>query len=200
MDNRAGEMQVFVTVVEAGSFSAAARRLLMTPSTVSKLVARLEERLGVRLVERTTRQLSLTSEGQFYHERAQRVLSEIEDVERELAVGTAGATGTVRINASVAFGTIAIEPLLPAFRQEHPNIVVDLSLSDQMTDLYLERTDIAFRVGGLSDASLIAQKSRRWQRKDDGSDPRKQLCCAAHLLLHVQTNDDQHVELRRGVD
>jgi DNA-binding transcriptional LysR family regulator len=169
LDNRAGEMQVFVAVVEAGSFSAAARRLLMTPSTVSKLVVRLEERLGVRLVERSTRQLSLTTEGQFYHERAQRMLADLDAIEHELTTGSAGASGTVRVNASVAFGTIAIEPLLPALWREHPNIVVDLSLSDQMTDLYLERTDIAFRVGGLADSSLTARKIGTARRKIVGS-------------------------------
>jgi DNA-binding transcriptional LysR family regulator len=157
VDNRAGEMQVFATVVEAGSFSAAARRLMMTPSTVSKLVARLEDRLGVRLVERSTRRLSLTTEGHLYHKRALRMLADLEELERELATGSAGASGTVRISASVAFGTIAIEPLLPDFWQAHPRIVVDLSLSDEMADLYLERTDIAFRVGGLADSSLMAR-------------------------------------------
>jgi DNA-binding transcriptional LysR family regulator len=144
--------------VEAGSFSAAARRLLMTPSTVSKLVARLEGRLGLRMVERSTRRLSLTSEGHLYHERARRMLSDLEELERELAAGSTGASGTVRINASVAFGTIAVEPLLPAFWEAHPNIVVDLTLSDEMADLYLERTDIAFRVGGLADSSMTAQQ------------------------------------------
>ncbi|MFD1951586.1 LysR family transcriptional regulator [Sphingomonas arantia] len=158
MDNRAGEMQVFVAVVEAGSFSAAARRLVMTPSTVSKLVARLEVRLGVRLVERSTRRLSLTTEGHLYNERARRMLTDLEELERDLAAGSAGASGTVRINASVAFGTIAIEPLLPAFWRAHPGIVVDLSLSDEMADLYLERTDIAFRVGGLADSSLTSRR------------------------------------------
>jgi DNA-binding transcriptional LysR family regulator len=158
VDNRAGEMQVFVAVAEASSFSAAARRLVMTPSTVSKLVARLESRLGVRLVERSTRRLSLTTEGHLYHQRALRMLADLDELERELSAGSAGASGTVRINASVAFGTIAIEPLLPAFWQAHPNVVVDLSLSDEMADLYLERTDIAFRVGGLSDSSLTARK------------------------------------------
>ena len=158
MDNRAGEMQVFVAVVEGGSFSAAGRRMMMTPSTVSKLVGRLERRLGIRLIERSTRQLSLTTEGHLYHERAIRLLADLDELERALTIGSAGASGTVRINASVAFGTIAVEPLLPRFWEAHPNIVVDLSLSDEMADLYLERTDIAFRVGGLTDSSLIARK------------------------------------------
>jgi DNA-binding transcriptional LysR family regulator len=158
MDNRAGEMQVFVAVVEEGSFSAAARRLMMTPSTVSKLVARLEDRLGVRLVERSTRRLSLTTEGHVYQERAHRMLADLDELERDLAAGSAGARGNVRVNASVAFGTIAVEPLLPPFWEAHPNIIVDLSLSDEMADLYLERTDIAFRVGGLVDSSLTSRR------------------------------------------
>ena len=165
MDNRAGEMQVFVAVVETGSFSAGARRLLMTPSTVSKLVARLEERLGVRLVERSTRRLSLTAEGQIFYDRAQAMLADLDDLEQELASGGAGASGTIRINASVAFGTIALEPLLPAFWQTHPNIIVDLSLSDEMVDLYLARTDIVFRVGGIADSALIARRIGTARRK-----------------------------------
>lgn len=138
MDNRAGEMQVFVAVAETGSFSEAARRLTMTPSTISKLIARLEERLGVQLVERSTRRLSLTAEGRLYQERATQMLRDLDMLERDLASGSASERGTVRISASVAFGTLAIEPLLPSFWDAHPAIVIDLSLSDAMTDLYLE--------------------------------------------------------------
>ena len=165
MDNRAGEMQVFVRVVECGSFSAAARQLLMTPSTVSKLIARLEERLGVRLVERSTRRLSLTVGGQLYYERGQALLGELDDIERAVAQGTRHMRGTVRVYASVAFGALALEPLLPAFWRACPNIVVDLSLSDEVVDLYLDRTDIAFRVGKLSDSSLMARKIGVARRK-----------------------------------
>lgn len=158
-------MQVFVSVVEAGSFSAAARKLLMTPSTVSKLIARLERRLGVRLVERSTRQLSLTAEGQLYHERAEALLAELDEVEQAVATTGAGTSGTVRVNASVAFGAIAIEPLLPSFWQAFPNIVVDLSLSEEKIDLYRDRTDIVFRVGGIADSALIASHIGRTRRK-----------------------------------
>ncbi len=169
MDNRVGEMQMFVAVVETGSFSAAARRLTMTPSTVSKLVARLEQRLGARLIERSTRRLSLTAEGQTYFERAQFLLGELDDLERELSTGSAGASGIIRVNTSVAFGTIALEPLLPAFWEAHPNIVVDLSLSDEMTDLYLGRIDIVFRVGGITDSALMARKIGTARRKIVGA-------------------------------
>lgn len=158
MDNRAGEMLFFVRVVEAGSFSEAARRLHTAPSTVSKLIARLERRLGVRLLERSTRRLSLTSEGQVYYERSQALLAELDDVERQLSEGGRQAGGIVRVNASVSFGTRALEPLLPAFWEAYPNVVVDLSLSDEIVDLYLDRTDVAFRVGQLQSSNLIARR------------------------------------------
>jgi len=165
LDNRAGEMQVFVRVVEAGNFSEAARLLLMTPSTVSKLVARIEERLGVRLLERSTRRLSLTAEGQLYYERSQALLGELDEVERELSQGAASTGGIVRVNASVAFGVLAVEPQLPAFWRAYPNIVVDLSLSDEIVDLYLDRTDVAFRVGRLADSGMMARRIGVARRK-----------------------------------
>ncbi|MBB3103214.1 LysR substrate-binding domain-containing protein [Azomonas macrocytogenes] len=158
MDNRVGEMQVFVRVVDTGSFSTAARQLLSSPSTISKLVHRIEQRLGVRLLERSTRKLSLTDEGRLYYERSQALLAELDDIEQTLAQGAQNACGTVRVNASVGFGIWGIEPLLPAFWEAHPGILVDLSLSDDIVDLYLERTDIAFRIGALSDSTLRARR------------------------------------------
>lgn len=158
MDNRAGEMMVFVRVVEAGSFSEAARLMLMTPSTVSKLIARLESRLGVRLIERSTRRLVLTEEGQFYYERSQAMLAQLDQTEQQIAHGGAEAEGVIRITSSVSFGTTAVEPILPAFFEAYPNVIVDLSLSDEVVDLYLDRTDIAIRVGKLPDSNLMARK------------------------------------------
>lgn len=156
MDNRAGEMLVFVRVAETGSFSEAARQLRMTPSTVSKLVGRIEQRLGVRLVERSTRRLALTDEGRTYHERSLALLADLDDLEQGLAQGSPRISGTVRVNASVALGVHVLEPLLPAFWQAHPDVQVDLSLSDDVVDLYLERTDVAFRIGALASSSLVA--------------------------------------------
>ncbi|MBS9478063.1 LysR family transcriptional regulator [Ancylobacter radicis] len=165
MDNRAGEMQVFVRVVEAGSFSEAARALLMTPSTVSKLIGRIEARLGVRLLERSTRRLSLTAEGQVYYERSLALLGELDDLEKGLSQGAARAGGTIRVNASVALGALGLEPLLPAFWEAHAPIVVDLSLSDEIVDLYLDRTDVAFRVGPLPDSGMMARRIGAAHRK-----------------------------------
>lgn len=165
MDNRTGEMQVFLRVVETGSFSEAARLLRLTPSTVSKLVSRIEARLGVRLVERSTRALSLTAEGQIYYQRSQALLKELDLIEQELSYGAAATGGTVRVNVSVAIGVLGLEPILPEFWRAYPNIVVDLSLSDEMVDLYLDRTDIAFRVGSLSDSGMMARRIGISRRK-----------------------------------
>lgn len=169
MDNRTGEMQVFVRVAETGSFSEAARRLRMTPSTVSKLVSRIEERLGVRLVERSTRALALTAEGVAYFERSQALLAELDDIESSLGQQHGQPQGTVTVNASVAFGTMALEPILPEFWAEYPRVVVDLSLSDTIVDLYLDRTDVAFRVGKLQDSNLHARRLGQARRMIVGS-------------------------------
>ncbi|WP_425599573.1 LysR family transcriptional regulator [Azospirillum endophyticum] len=151
-------MMVFVRVVEASSFSEAARLMLMTPSTVSKLIARLEARLGVRLIERSTRRLALTEEGQFYYERSQKLLGQLDETEQQIAHGGAEAEGVVRVTSSVSFGTTALEALLPAFFEAYPKVIVDLSLSDEVVDLYLDRTDVAIRVGKLTDSNLMARK------------------------------------------
>lgn len=165
MDNRAGEMMVFVQVVEAGSFSEAARQLMMTPSTVSKLIQRLEARLGIRLVERSTRRLLLTDEGAFYYERSQRLLADLDETEQQIAQGGAAPEGLIRVSSSVSFGTAALEPILPAFFEAYPKIVIDLSLSDEVVDLYLERTDVAIRVGRLPDSNLMARKIGTTKRR-----------------------------------
>ena len=165
MRSRAEELEVFLRVVEMGSFSEAARMLRITPSTISKLISRLEARLGVRLLERSTRRLSLTSEGQTYYERGQAILAQFDEVERELSKDVASTGGIIRLNASVALGTLGLEPLLFDFWQAYPNIVVDLSLSDEIVDLYLDRTDVAFRVGDLTDSTIVARKLGTARRK-----------------------------------
>ncbi len=165
MDNRIGEMQVFVRVVDVASFSEAARLLRMAPSTVSKLVTRIEARLGARLIERSTRRLVLTAEGQAYYERSVGLLAELDQIERDLGSGAACAGGTVRVSTSVPFGVFGVEPLLPAFWTAHPQIVIDLSLSDEIIDLYLDRTDVAFRIGPLQDSSLVARRLGAARRK-----------------------------------
>lgn len=169
MDNRIGELQIFLRVVESGSFSEAGRQTGATPSTVSKLIGRIEARLGVRLIERSTRRLSLTEEGRLFYERGKAMVAAFDDFERELTAGATGTGGTVRVNASVGLGVHGLEPLLPAFWAAYPNIIVDLSLSDEIVDLYLDRTDIAFRIGPLSDSSLTAWRIGAVQRRIVGA-------------------------------
>ncbi|HEY9238979.1 MAG TPA: LysR family transcriptional regulator, partial [Burkholderiaceae bacterium] len=155
--NRSGEMEAFVQVVERGGFSAAARVLGMTPSAVSKLVARLESRLAVQLVHRSTRKLTLTPEGQQFHERSVRVLADMDEAERCAASGAA-PRGRVSINASVPFGHHVLLPLMPRFLEQHPQVTVDVSLTDRVVDLMDERTDIAVRWGQLPSSDLVARR------------------------------------------
>ena len=159
MDNRAGEMEVFVTAAEQKSFSAAGRRLKLSPSAVSKLVTRIEDRLGTRLLVRTTRSLLLTPEGEIYLARAQRILAEIAETEQLIAGGgRATPRGLLRINATVGFGERYIIPLAGEFLALHPEVRLELSLTDGVIDLIEERTDIAIRVGPMRDSNLKARK------------------------------------------
>ncbi len=159
MDNRAGEMDVFVQVATLRSFSAAGRKLRLSPSAVSKLVTRLEERLDTRLVVRTTRSLQLTPEGEIYLEKAQAILADIQEAERIVAAGGAAAPrGLLRVSSSVAFGVSCIVPLVPDFLARYPEIELDLSLTDSVIDIVGERADVAIRSGVLRDSSLKARK------------------------------------------
>lgn len=155
--NRSGEMEAFVQVVERGGFSAAARVLGMTPSAVSKLFARLEARLGVQLVQRSTRKLQLTPEGGQFYERSTRVLADLDEAERCAAAGAA-PRGRVSINASVSFGHLMLVPLLPKFLAQHPEVTIDLSVTDRVVDLMDERADIAIRWGPLPPSDLVARR------------------------------------------
>lgn len=155
--NRSGDMEVFVRVVEHGGFSAAARALHMTPSAVSKLIARLESRLGARLFNRSTRRLQLTPEGTSFHERALRVLADIEAAEREAAAG-AVPRGLLRVNSSVPIGSLYLLPVIPAFLAQYPEIRLDLTLTDTVVDLLEQRADVAVRAGPLRDSRLVARK------------------------------------------
>lgn len=155
--NRSGEIEVFVRVVEAGSFSAAARELRMTPSAVSKLIARLEARLGARLVSRSTRRLQMTPEGTAFYESGLRILADMAAAEREAAAGAA-PRGRLRVNTYVPFGVHRLIPLLPRFLERYREISVDLVLTDSVIDLMAERADVAIRAGPLGESRLVARK------------------------------------------
>jgi DNA-binding transcriptional LysR family regulator len=153
---RSGEMEVFARVVEMGGFSAAAKTLDLTPSAVSKLIARLEARLGAMLLLRTTRSLRLTEEGEAYHRAALEVLRQIDDVEERVTGGA--VRGRLRISASLPFGSLHVVPAIATFRARHPDLFVDLSFTDDVVDLVAQKTDVAVRMGSLPDSSLVAKR------------------------------------------
>lgn len=164
MDNRTGEIEAFLRSIEGGSFAAAAKSLRQTPSAVSRSVARLEARLGVRLLTRTTRSLAITAEGEKFRVQAQKILLDLEALERSFAADKSEPRGRLRVSASTPFGIHQLLPALPEFLQRYPKVTVDLSLSDALVDLVSERTDVAIRHGPLRDSSLRARKlgSSRW--------------------------------------
>jgi DNA-binding transcriptional LysR family regulator len=151
-------MLAFVRAVECNGFSRAAHDLGVTPSAVSKLVTRLEQRLGVRLLQRSTRRLALTSEGEIYFERVQRIVGEIEDVESDVMRFGQQPRGRVRMSVGTAFATYALVPALPEFMARYPDINLDLVISEYPIDLVEAGIDLAIRVGPLGDVNLAARR------------------------------------------
>jgi DNA-binding transcriptional LysR family regulator len=141
------DLRVFVRVMDRGSFSSAARDLGLTPSAVSKLVSRLEDRLGVRLLERTTRRLALTPEGEAFLARARRIVADIEEAEAEVASVRAAPRGRLHINSGTAFGLHQLAPALADFLARYPEVDIELSITDRLVDLIDEQADIAVRSG-----------------------------------------------------
>jgi LysR family transcriptional regulator, regulator for bpeEF and oprC len=150
------ELIAFVQSVQMGSFSAAARSLDTTPSTVSKQVARLEDRLKVRLFQRTTRSLNLTAEGTAYFERVSRLLAELEDA-NDLVMTQGKPRGKLTISAPLNFGRLVLAQWMPNFLAQYPELQIDLRLTDRFVDLVEEGIDVAVRIGALDDSSLIRQ-------------------------------------------
>ena len=159
-----GEMRVFVRAIECGSFASAANGLKLTPSAVSKLVRRLEERLGVRLLNRTTRKLSLTAEGETYFHSGRRLVDSVDSLEQEVTAAGGKPRGLLRISASVPFGLVHIAPALVEFRRRYPDVRVHLSLNDRNVDLLTEQIDVALRLGPLRDSNLMARKLTEIER------------------------------------
>lgn len=160
----AWDIRAFVRVVEHQSFSAAAEVLGLTPSAVSKLVSRLEERLGVRLLHRTTRRLALTSEGEIYFARARHILSDIDEAEAEVARSRGSPRGRLHVNTSIAFAVHQLAPALPEFLTRYPDIQVDLSITDRVIDLVEDHADVTIRNGRIADMALAARKIGEFQR------------------------------------
>lgn len=154
----ASEMGLFALVVEANGFKAAGQRLGLSPSAVSKRISRLEDRLGARLLHRTTRRLALTEVGGVYFEHCRQILDEIAEAEREVADTMAVARGHLRVTVPLAFGPVRIAPLLPEFLERYPQVRVSVVALDRDVDLIGEGFDVAIRVARLRDSSLIARR------------------------------------------
>jgi DNA-binding transcriptional LysR family regulator len=158
MLDRLTGMQVFARVAGLGSLSAAARELGMSQTMATKHVAALETRLGVKLLHRTTRQLTLTEAGRKYLDAAERILSDVEDSETDVSADHVEVRGTLRVSVPVSFGVREISPLIPAFVALHPAVKVEIGMNDRRIDLIEEGWDVAVRIGRLADSALIARR------------------------------------------
>jgi len=155
--DRARALSLFVAVVEGGSFSAAGRVLDLSPSAVSRAIDRIETRLGVRLLLRSTRALSLTAEGQAYLQSARRILADLDDAEQQIA-DQGAPRGRLRVSAALSHGRLCVVPLLGEFAALYPHIVVDIALTDILVDVAAGQADVAIRFGPLADSTLTIRK------------------------------------------
>ena len=158
MANSSTEMAIFQRVAERGSFAGAADDVGLSPSAVAKLVTRLETRLGVRLINRTTRRLSLTTEGEIYLEHAREILAAIETVEAEISSARLTPRGHLRVHALPFIAVRLLAPVLPDFLTRYPQITFDFMVTNRIVDIIGENVDISLRIGALNDSALVARK------------------------------------------
>jgi DNA-binding transcriptional LysR family regulator len=192
--DRTAELNALVMTIEHGGFSSAARHLGVTASAISKTVTRLESRLGVRLLNRTTRRLTPTPEGEAFFARGRRILAELDEAEQDVARFRGKPRGLLRMHSLVAFGLHQLPPVLPEFLRRYPEIELDLTVSDQLIDLVEEGADMVVRSGVQPDSSLVARKI---------CDVERMICAApSYLRQHgmPRTPDDllQHTCLNIG--
>lgn len=157
MSNQLEDMQIFVSTVDAGSFTAAADKLGLSKQFISRRIMGLEERLGGRLLIRTTRKLSVTDTGRAYYERALKIIDEVNDAEQLVSSENISPRGTLRISAPVSFGTLHLGPAIARFMTQCPDVAVELDLNDRFVDIVGESYDMAIRIGHLADSSLVAR-------------------------------------------
>ncbi|MCU7807169.1 MAG: LysR family transcriptional regulator [Candidatus Thiodiazotropha sp. (ex Semelilucina semeliformis)] len=154
--DRLDSLESFVAVVEAGQFSAGAERLGVGKSVVSRRVSELEEYLGARLLQRTTRKLSLTDAGREFYPRALQLLEDLAEAEQSVSSGQRALSGRIRIATPLTFGLLHLKPLLNDFMQTHPGVILDMDMNDGQVDLIQEGVDLALRIGRLESSSMIA--------------------------------------------
>jgi DNA-binding transcriptional LysR family regulator len=187
MIDHASEMAAFVRVVDSKGFSAAAPALGLTPSAVSKLVTRLETRLGVRLLQRTTRALHLTEEGEVFYATARRIVGEIETLESQISGQSKTPPGLLRVTTSLAFSTHQLAPVIAEFLERFPKLQLELMPTDRVVDMIEEGVDVAIRIGRLADTSFMARKI--------GEDIR--LVCASPSYLALRRAPQRPEDLTR---
>ncbi|TDV06792.1 LysR family transcriptional regulator [Paraburkholderia caballeronis] len=171
MADKLDGVAVFVQVIEAGSFTLAAERMHLTRSAVGKVIARLEERLGARLLHRTTRSQTLTEAGRAYYDRCVRALAELDAAETELESGHTRPRGRLRVSAPLAFGHHCVAPVLFGLAHRHPELQIDISFSDRTVDLVEEHIDLAVRIGELRDSTVLAARRLGVQDQSIGAAP-----------------------------
>jgi DNA-binding transcriptional LysR family regulator len=156
--DRFHELSAFIAVVEAGGFSAGARRTGESQSAISKAIGALEQRLGVRLLNRSTRSVTLTDQGRRYYDRARPLLEELDEAESELASSTLGVAGNIRISAAATFGRLHVVPLIPKLLTLYPALQIDLVLADVMRNMVDDRIDLAIRLGPVGEPDAIVRR------------------------------------------
>ncbi|WP_426143270.1 LysR substrate-binding domain-containing protein [Pseudomonas sp. DWP3-1-2] len=176
MKARSDELQVFISVIESGSISAAAEHIGQTPSAISRTLSRLEAKLETTLINRTTRRMDLTEEGKFFLERAKLILAQMEELEERLFMRHQAPAGRLRINAASPFMLHSVVPYIAEFRQLYPDIQLELNSNDLIIDLLEQSTDVAIRIGTLADSTLHARSL--------GSSPLNILASPAYLARH----------------
>ncbi|NKJ40499.1 LysR family transcriptional regulator [Rhizobium sp. SG570] len=187
MTTNLGDLEIFASVVATGSMSLAGRALGFSPAVISKRIKRLEDRLGTRLLQRTTRQISLTEAGQGFYDRVLAILAGLEEAEAYIAGRSAQMQGTLKISAPTSFGRLHIAPHLISFMQAHPELAINLVLSDEFVDIVGGGYDLAIRIAELTDSSLVARRLA----------PVRRVLCAspAYIATHGMPEDIE--DLRR---
>lgn len=185
--DRAAEMTAFVRAVETGGFSAAARDMGLTPSALSKLVSRLEDRLGARLLMRTTRRLQLTVEGESFYNRARPILTAMDEAEAEVTQAGTHPRGLLRLHCGSAFGMHQLTQAIPRFLKKYPDIELDLTINDQVPTQTEDFFDLTIRIGALEESSTVARRICNLER----------VICAAPAYLEAHGSPRTPDDLQR---